>query len=240
MSKIDKRYFLFGAQITTPFIAIWALLYYGFSVWLLASLVVFFLMRCVGSVITYHRVLGHRTHIMHPVVEAICTAFGFFGSLSSPVEFCASHTNHHKFVDTEKDPHPVKYLGWKTMFPIFWNESGPDGGDIRTVVRLRRNKIAYFFHRYHWMLLPLPLLLLLISVKVFMFFYLIPLALTLWSLSLSTLNHDKNGPKDMGTLYGILTAGEHKHVWHHTNPHDTSGEGWLDTVASLIAKRNTK
>ncbi len=241
MNKIDKRYFLLAVQLIAPLFVVWGLMLYGLSLWIIASLFMFFLMRTIGGVITYHRILGHRTHTMHPVVETICTSLGFYGSLASPIEFCASHTSHHKFVDTERDPHPVKYLGWKTMFPVFWNDSGPQGGDLRTVVRLRRNKIAYFFHRYYWYLVPTPLLLLLlIPAKIFLFVYLIPLTLTMWSTSLSTFNHDDNGPKDMNKLFGILTGGEHHHVWHHNNPYDTSGEGLLHNIANLIAKRNTK
>lgn len=235
MSKIDKRYTLFAFQVLGPFISAWALWQYTTLPLLLLTAVMFFLFRCVGAVITFHRILGHRTHKMHPWVEFVCTALGFYGSLSSPIEFCASHVHHHKYTDTWDDPHPYKLMGWKVMFPIFWNNSGPNGGDVRTVVRLLRNKNAKFFHTYYWYLLPLPLLLLFISPQIFFFGYFIPMTLTLWSLGLSTLNHDENGGKYMGILFGILTGGEHHHKWHHDNPGDTTGEGWLNNIIELIA-----
>lgn len=241
MLLVDRRYVILIAQLITPFIAAWAIFYYATIPLMILALVMWFLMRCIGSVITYHRIHGHNTHAMHPVVEAICTALGFYGALSSPIQFCSVHTHHHKYTDTEKDPHPFNLKGWKVLFPIFWNDSGVAAGDLRTIVRLRKNKIANFFHEYYWLLLPLPLLLIFISWEIFLFAYMVPLAFTLISLAISTLNHDKNGgPKYMGELFGIITLGEHHHKWHHDHPNDTTGEGWLNTVIELIAKKRER
>lgn len=237
MVKFDRRYALTTVQLLGPFISIWALIAYG-TWWLIGlSLIMFFLMRTVGSVITYHRIHGHRTHVMNPTMEFICTALGFYGTFTSPVEFCAQHVSHHKYADTDKDPHPHMILGWKTLFPILWNNSGPESGDIRTVVRLRRNKITNLFYEHFWIMVSLPLILLVISPVLFFFGYLIPFTLSVWSAAISTFNHDENGPKNMGMLYGIITGGEHMHKWHHDHPYDTSGEGWLDKVINLIAKK---
>jgi stearoyl-CoA desaturase (delta-9 desaturase) len=240
MEIIDKRYLLLLAQFLAPIVAVWAVYTYATIPLLLISGVMFFLMRCIGSVITYHRILGHRTHRMHPFVEFVGTALGFYGSLTSPINFCAAHTLHHKFPDTEKDPHSVKLIGWKVMFPIFWLNSSTSSGDLRTVVRLQKNKNASFFHKYYWYLLLVPFSLLLISPQAYLFGYVVPLALSLISLQISTLNHDDHGAKPMGALFGIITCGEHHHKWHHDNPSDTTGEGWLNTVIELIATRNVK
>ena len=118
MNKLDKRYTLFAFQVLGPFVALWALWQYATLPLLLLSVVMFFLFRCIGAVITFHRILGHRTHKMHPVVEFICTGLGYYGSLSSPIEFCASHVHHHKYVDTWDDPHPYKLLGWNGITPM--------------------------------------------------------------------------------------------------------------------------
>lgn len=61
------------------------------------------------------------------------------------------------------------------------------------------------------------------------------MTLTQLSLAFSTLNHDNNGPKNMSILFGILTGGEHHHVWHHNNPGDTSGEGLIHHIANFIS-----
>lgn len=235
MKFVDKTYHLFVLQLVMPILAVWVVVANFSWPWVIASLVMFFLMRCVGAVITYHRILGHRTHTMHPIVEFICVGLGFYGSMSSPIEFCAAHTNHHKYMDTEKDPHSPKHIGWKAMFPLFWTDRY--NGDIRTAIRLSKNKAARFYHDNYWVLIFAPLLLLLVSVEAFLFLFVVPTGLSLATLTISTMNHDDNGPRDMGILYGILTGGEHHHTWHHSHATDTSGEGLIDTIANLIATK---
>ena len=233
----DRRYVLTFVQLICPIIAAWAIYTYATLPWLIAAVAMFFLMRTVGGVITYHRIHSHRTHTMNPIMEFIGTALGFYGSFTSPVEFCATHNNHHKYVDSHKDPHPHTIIGWRTLFPLLWNESGIKDGDIRTVVRLRKNKITNLFYEHFWLMLTLPFLLLLVSVQAYFFLYFIPFTFSIWSAAFSTFNHDENGPKNMGFWYGIMSGGEHWHKWHHDHPYDTSGEGWLNTAADFIATK---
>lgn len=237
---IDKRYIFAAFQIIGPFISIWALYQYATLPLVITALIMFFLFKCIGHVITYHRILCHSTHKMHPVVEFICTGLGFYGGLISPVGWCAMHVNHHKYADTWKDPHPPTLLGWKALFAIFWNDSGPTSGDKRTVLRLKRNPIANFYDVYYWPLLALPFTLLLISPQIFFFVFFIPMIMSLWSLHMTVYGHDESGPKYKGLIYGILSMGEHHHKWHHDHPNDTSGEGWLHNLIELIATRNKK
>ncbi len=235
---MDKTYLLFLLQIVMPFVGLYILLFYFSPMWFIISCVIFFLMRSVGVVMTYHRVHCHKTHTMTPLVEFICTGLGFYGSLSSPIEFCASHQDHHKYMDTPKDPHSPKYLGLKAMFPIFW--VGRGSGDLRTIVRLSKNRITKFYHDYYWYLLPLPFLLLLISLNAFLFLFVLPTSMTLVSLSISVLNHDDNGPKQMSKLYGVLTGGEHVHKWHHEHATDTSQEGLVHYILNILGTENRR
>ena len=237
---LDRRYALTVVQLISPLIAIWALIQYATLPWICVALVMFFLMRVVGGTITYHRIHSHRTHVMHPIIEFICTALGFYASFVSPVEFAAAHNNHHKYHDTDKDPHPYVANGWKVLFPILWNDSGPNSGDIRTAVRLRRNKITNLFYERFWLMATLPFFLFLISNQAFFFIYFIPFTLALWSAAFAVFNHDENGPKPMGFWYGIFSGGEHAHKWHHDHPYDTSGEGWVNTIANIVAKKRIK
>lgn len=236
---MDRRYLVHLLQLLGPPLSAWAVYEYFSVVGILVALVTFFLMRCIGATITYHRVLCHQTHTMRPAVEFICTALGFYGSQTAPVSFCAAHASHHKYVDTDRDPHPPVLIGWRAAFPLLWNGDGPtDGLDLRTIVRIRRNPIANFFDKHYWKLVGLPLLLLWVSPQLFLFAYLLPMTLSFMSLSLSTFNHGSGGPKNMGKFFGICTGGEHMHEWHHAHPHDTTGEGWLNSIICAIAIPN--
>lgn len=233
---MDKRVFILFLQLVGPVLSIWALVNYASIPLVLLALVMFFLMKCIGVTITYHRIHSHGTHTLSKPMEILCTILGFYGSSISPVEFCGSHVNHHKHVDTGMDPHPHSKMGWKTLFPIFWNNSTPTSGDLRTMVRLRRNKVTNIFHEHYYKMMLLPFALLLVSVPLYFFVYFIPMTLTMWAGSYATFNHDETGPIDRGWLFGLITMGEHKHVWHHSNPGSTKGEGWLNNVINFIAK----
>ena len=233
---MDKAKFLFFLQVTLPMLALYSIIFYGSLFWLSASLVLFFLFRCVGYTLTYHRVITHQTHRMKPAVESLCLMLGFYSSMSTPLEAASTHMNHHKYMDTDRDPHSPRHIGWRAAFPLFWTNK--DEGDFRTIVRLSKNPRVMFFQRYYWILALLPLLLLVISLKAFLFLWLVPTALSLITLSWSTFNHDSNGPMNRGIVFGILTGGEHHHKWHHNHATDTSGEGFVDVILNIIAEKN--
>jgi fatty-acid desaturase len=233
--QIDKRNILTAIQLIGPFVVLWALVQYATLAWVATAMIMLFLMRIVGGSIFYHRILCHHTHDVHPAVEIIGTTLGFYGSFMPPADFCITHFNHHKYADTEQDPHCHSTQGWKTMFPILWNITNQV--DFRTVIRLRKNKIVNLFSEKYWLMASLPLLLLLISLEAFLFLFLIPCTLSIWSAAISTMNHDENGAKNMGFWYGIVSGAEHKHKNHHN---DISDEGWINIIINLIAKKRVK
>jgi hypothetical protein len=44
----------------------------------------------------------------------------------------------------------------------------------------------------------------------------------------------------MGFWYGIISGGEHMRKQHHEQPFDTSKEGWINTIADIIATKRVK
>lgn len=231
---MDKAKFLFALQILLPPLAVICIALQGTILWVTLAILIFFLMRCIGYTLTYHRVITHQTHKLRPVVEWIGLTLGFYSSMSTPLEAASTHINHHKYMDTEKDPHSPKYIGWKAAFPLFWIDK--DKGDLRTILRLSKNPRVMFFQKYYWILVFLPLLLLLVSFKAFIFIWLVPTAASLVTLSWSTFNHDETGPINRGIIFGILTGGEHHHKWHHNHATNTSGEGFVDTILNFMEK----
>ena len=236
LKNFDKRYILTSFQLFGTPIAIWAALTYGTVQLLAFSLLMFFLYKCVGVVVTYHRILCHRAGKMNPVIQFICTAFGFYGSFLSPMTWSGVHINHHKYVDTDKDPHSPTHIGWKGWFSVFW----VDSVDLKVMARIKRDKISNFFHEYYYSLLLIPVVGLILFPIPFLFGWLIPANLSLWSHHVSVYNHDETGAKEMGKLFGFLTMGEHHHKWHHDHPNDTSGEGWIHYITKALTYADSR
>lgn len=227
---IDRRYILTAFQILGTPVAVWGLIKYSTLPLLLLACIMFFLYKCIGVVVTYHRVLCHRVGKMNPFVQFICTALGFYGSYLSPITWSGVHINHHKYVDTENDPHSPIHIGWRGWFSILWKDSV----DLRVMARLKRDSISSFFHDNYFLLTLVPLLLLFFSTQAFLFVWLIPANMSLWSHHVSVYNHGPDGAKTMPWWFGLLTMGEHHHKWHHDHPNDTSGEGWIHHITRFL------
>lgn len=112
----------------------------------------FFYIVATGMSITvgYHRLFSHVTFKAHPVIEFLLLFFGAAAFEQSVLRWASQHRDHHRFVDTEKDPYSIKkgffyaHIGWL----LFWEhpmhyENAPD---------LQKNKMVMhqFKNYYLW------------------------------------------------------------------------------------------
>lgn len=93
----------------------------------------------MGITIGYHRLFAHRTFKSHPVVVFLSLFFGAAAFEESALEWASQHRDHHRFVDTEKDPYNIMqgfwyaHIGWI----IFRNHSI----NYENVKDLQKNKL---------------------------------------------------------------------------------------------------
>lgn len=100
-----------------------------------------------GMAITvgYHRCYSHSTFKAHPVIEVILLFFGAAAFEQSAYDWSSQHRDHHRFVDTDKDPYSIKkgfwyaHIGWL----LFW-EHPPCYDNVRD---LEKNKLV--MHQYN-------------------------------------------------------------------------------------------
>lgn len=87
-----------------------------------------------------HRVFTHGQHTWSPKMHRVGQFCFCMLNLGSPAVYSAVHMNHHKYSDTDKDPHPPS---WKALLSL-WSESFRP--DIKT---LKKNKPKdYFYDTY--------------------------------------------------------------------------------------------
>ncbi len=78
----------------------------------------FYLWHGFGIAIGYHRYLAHRSFRCRPIFEAVIVSGGYLAFQGSPLWWAAIHRAHHRYTDTDRDPHTprkgVRYalLGW--------------------------------------------------------------------------------------------------------------------------------
>ena len=76
------------------------------------------------------------------------TFLALTSGLGSPISFSASHRQHHRFVDTVKDPHSPSYIGWARVYFLAWE---PQNINPRMIADFARSKVQKWVHKrwYH-------------------------------------------------------------------------------------------
>ena len=141
------------------------------------------------------------------------TFLSLTSGLGSPISFSASHRQHHRFVDTEKDPHSPAHIGWKRVYFLDW---APQNINPRMISDFARSKFQKWVHkRWYWLHIAIVIILLLIDPRI-VFFALSPGVLySFHSASLTnTLSHIGGTHRNAPELK-ILGWWGWKHADHH-------------------------
>lgn len=210
--------------------------------WMLTSLV--YIVVAISLTMTYHRHLAHKgfefkNEFVRKLFISICSICSGF---SSPIVWVAIHREHHRFSDTEQDPHlgtKLRYLP-KLHFTSFFIEP-----KLKYAVDIARDPLCRFLHNHYFKLHVLyALILFLINPWLVITFYLTPVFL-LWHAgnlvnSISHLYGYKNfETKDnsRNNWFVALTFFGEWHNNHHYNPRNPKhGFKWyeIDITYNII------
>ena len=196
----------------------------------------------IGASATYHRLLSHRSYQAPAWWEYVGTVIGTLGGVGSSIAWVAIHRAHHRFVDTERDPHSPLHKGFfRVQFLIMFNQPS-----LRMVADLMRSRFHAFMHNYYWAIHgAYAVILYAIDQMAVVYAHLLP-ALFLFHAGglINNVGHtigwqDYPG-KDTSVnnpLLGVLVWGEGWHNNHHANPSDWRfGLKWwqIDVAGYLI------
>jgi stearoyl-CoA desaturase (delta-9 desaturase) len=131
--------------------------YYGFSLfdWVLSF--VMYIVTGMGITVGYHRLVSHQSFECPNWVKACILVAGGWALQNSALKWGGDHIRHHAKTDEEEDPYNVtkgfwhSHCGW-----LFYNTP------YRTEkyeIRLRRDPIVMWQHRYYWPIVVTGLLL---------------------------------------------------------------------------------
>lgn len=93
------------------------------------SFLISYVIHILGVSIGYHRLLSHRSYKCPKFVEYFWVTAGYLAFQSSPLWWATMHRAHHRYSDTELDPHANLY-GWRrSIYGWIFDEKYPDHVD---------------------------------------------------------------------------------------------------------------
>lgn len=216
--------------------------------WVLASIIGYVLYAGVGVAMTFHRQLSHRTYVFHPWVLRALMYLACLANVGSPITWVSVHRAHHRWCDTERDPHSPQHKSFGFMiFGSMYAHVYP-----KLAVDLLRDPYARFLHQYYFYLqIPVILCWYLLGGWVAVFaMHVIPGALTWLAGSfVNWFNHSygyqvarTNDTSTNHWLTGYLVMGEGWHNAHHADARRASNQTrWyeldlLHWVARLLGR----
>ena len=137
-----------------------------------------------------------------------------FRGTGSPLSLSMIHRVHHKYSDTEKDPHSPKYIGWFRTYFWLWKTDSVHPKYIKDYLS---SPFQMFMHR-HWIKLHLLLIaiLFLIDPRIVLFGVSVAVVSTFhFSGLLNTLGHLHGEPRNAPELK-YISSWFWKHQDHHT------------------------
>jgi len=191
--------FMFPWYITIPTILLSQIVYSGFC----------------GTVL-FHRVVTHKNNI-NPVVEKILILLSWLGATSSAMAWAGVHRKHHRYTDTDKDPHSPIKMG---KFRSYWQLSTNDSDIIRYVPDLLRKPWYLFQHKHYFIVLYTLHILgfILLPLQIYWMLLIVPGFLMWFTGSMvNCLCHNDSGPIN-NKILSILLVGEGMHLNHHEEP----------------------
>lgn len=114
------------------------------EIWLALA---FFVISGLGITVGYHRYFAHATFKTNKFVRFLLLFAGSAAFEQSALEWSSQHRDHHKYVDTDRDPYSIRkgffyaHMGWL----IFWKHD-TDYGNVKN---LSNDPMIVHQHRYY-------------------------------------------------------------------------------------------
>ena len=180
-----------------------------------------------------HRYCSHKSWQPSRPVEVLSALLVVFGLLTPSMGWSQTHINHHRYADTEKDPHGNFHSIWRNML-VF---STPFR--ITKIPRwMLRDKLYQVQAKFYWEIA--------VSFAVLMFIldleqaYISFIAfIYLWQVSLNVLGHPNLRPTN-NELIAWFWVGELYHKNHHDNSRNPRFGKFDTTYQFFIRWLNTK
>lgn len=219
-------------EILFPIITLYWIYSY-FSIAGIGALYLCTLLLHTHVTIFMHRAFSHRAWIPNKAL----TIWGLFvctiGITGNSPAWCAVHREHHRYADTDKDPHNPNTTPWWRL--LFWQNLKPNLDYSKDI--LGDPVHGWFYQRFWRIVFAWMLVLLLISPSA-LFFWCAVVGFNRFLMNLmNIIGHSKGEPVNSPVFAYLYLQGEPWHGNHHNNQKDWRlGKTWwqVDLGAWLI------
>jgi len=205
---------LLAGQLIAQTTAILSLFLFNWTASTIAIALFVYCSIMLGITMGYHRFYSHRAFKMPKWIEYYLLFFAHVMMVGPAITWVANHREHHKYVDTPKDPHSPHYRGWlmayagQVLIDI----------DFKLVKDLLKDNLHRMQVKYYWYVVFVYAgILFAIDPNALIYAWLVPagFAKLIGSLVFTFSHRGKKAHSD--TWVGIITLGEGFHEAHHVN-----------------------
>ena len=199
-------------------------LYFYSYYWVFLSALAWFFIGSLGVSIGYHRLLSHRSFKTHPAYLKCLTILGCLSLGGSPISWVGAHRLHHKFTDSQKDPHSHSHIGKLRAYLHLWDQFVIPRSLVKDLVK---DPFIKYVHRNYFLIVGLwAIACYLISIPMGIFLFSAPCVFAFHAYGLINVFGHGHGGKTFTTsdkssnswIANLLTFGEGWHNNHHKYP----------------------
>lgn len=194
---------------------------------ILTAIVSFYVLNILGNWMTLHRYYSHRSfEFKNTYLKWFFTLLAVLSGRGSPLGWSYLHRKHHKYSDTDNDPHSPKNLGYKIFGFGHYKKQEEEQMQIFMVKDLMTKEQLFIHKWYMAIMLAFIVVLASISLQALYFVWILPAFFV--HLSQNNFNYfghmsgyrnfeTKDDSRNNALLFPFI-LGEAWHNNHHANP----------------------
>jgi len=117
---------------------------------LVTLLLVSYLIRIWAMEAVYHRYFAHAAYRAGRVMQFLLALLGTQCGQRGPLWWAATHRTHHRFADTEQDPHTPVYKGFWHAHARWLTDASQLNTDLDVVADYARYPELRWLNKYYW------------------------------------------------------------------------------------------
>lgn len=210
---------------------------------LIITWVVLQFLGMVGINMAYHHLVCHKSYTTNAVWKTILTYIGGIATQSSPNDWALVHLTHHRYTDTERDPHTPNLSHNKAMgvlraaLPVFMTIRIDDMKVNLMAKKSFEDPIFRFFDYTHmlWFHATWIGVYCLFGFDWLMIGFVFPLALAhIGETVINCFHFNMDSVRKNAWFWNILIVGAGYHAKHHDTPRDYTTDWPVSRIIDII------